>query len=574
MATKKEYETLLEKVSVISQKYEKEYTRKQKAGEYYNIFNIIGKASDEVNIHTKFLTNLLDPKGDHGCGDIFLKLFLEQVKVNIGKNINLENSRVYYEYDIGPITENSENGGRLDILIEINNNFAIIIENKIYAGDQPKQLLRYKNYAAKYNKHKIFYLTIDGNEPSNDSTCIEDVVSENPYWEEISYKEHIKSFLENWLKDNEKQTHIYPIIKQYIQVLDYLTDNYVSNDEEKKIKELLREDNNIQLAAELGKKILPAKKEIFKKLFNTLIEKVKKINKRIIMNLEINDSDSENEEQVRYWRIYIHKKCWKSRLTFEIDSKTFECKFGITLKKEENTTSLQKKLRALKTNKNNHEWWMIWEHPSENYAYWDAEIFANINENPTTFVNILTDKIESYINVLDNMKENMKKNKLENVNRPSDPIQEIDRNNILLKNNYLLYTEKLCNQLDGALVLYFKVKNMDVIENWEYDKYFDGDKKYLYFIPLRNQNSIIEIGFGNYLEDGFIDEDKQKFNSWFDRVSFDKDEIIRYSTFNNNSWVGRKYKYNGDYSQESLGRLKNQIKKFLNTLLNNLKNNK
>lgn len=558
MAKKNEYETLLKTVSDISQEYEKKYTKKQKAGEYYNIFNIIGKASDEVNIHTKFLANLLDPKGDHGCGDIFLKLFLEQVKVNIGKN-NLENSRVYYEYDIGPITENSEKGGRLDILIEINNNFAIIIENKIYAGDQPKQLLRYKNYAAKYRKYKIFYLTPNGHEPSDESTGNND-----KYWEEISYEEHIKSFLENWLKDNKKQTHIYPIIQQYIQVLDYLTDNYVSNDEEKEIKELLCKDNNIQLAAELGKKIFPAKKEIFKKLFNTLIEKVKKINKRIIMNLEINDSDSENEEQVRYWRIYIHKNCWKSRLTFEIDSKTFECKFGITLKKEENTTRLPKKLRALKTNKNNHEWWMIWEHPSENYAYWDAEIFANINKNPTTFVKILTDKIKSYINVLDNMEEN----KLENENQTSDSKQKIGSNNILLKNNYLLYAEKLCNQLDGALVLYFKVKNMDVIENWEYDKYFDGDKKYLYFIPLRNQNSIIEIGFGNYLEDGFIDEDIQKFKSWFKDDSFDNTKQC--SKFNKPSWVGRKYKYNGDYSQKSLGLLKNQIEIFLNTLLNNL----
>ena len=71
-----------------------------------------------------------------------------------------------------------------------------------------------------------------------------------------------------------------------------------------------------------------------------------------------------------------------------------------------------------------------------------------------------------------------------------------------------------------------------------------------------------------------IYEDIQKFNSWFDRVSFDEDEIKQYSTLNNNSWVGRKYKYEGDYSQKSLGCLKNQIKKFLNTLLKNLENNK
>lgn len=548
---------LLEKVSKISQEYEKKNRKNQEAGVYYNIFNIIGKASDEVNIHTKFLANLLNPKGDHGCGTDFLKLFLEQVKVNIGKN-NLTNTKVHYEYDIGPITEDYNNGGRLDILIEISKDFAIIIENKIYADDQEKQLLRYYNYAQKYKKYIIFYLTLHGDEPSNNSTGEND-----KYWEEISYEEHIKTFLESWLNDNDNKnkTHIYPIIQQYTQLIDYLTDNYVSEGEEEDIRNLLLKENNIKLAFELQKQILPAKKEIFKKLFNTLKEKVKENNKQIILNIEMNEPNTDTE-QTRYWRIYIHRNSWNSMLTFELDSITFESKFGITLKYDKNTKTLQKKLRALKPNKNNHFWWIIWDHPSEDYAYWNADTFLDTD----SLVNILVDKIKSYIPVLNDTREN----KINDGKFQSDSVQSIDDTNILLKNKNLLYAEKLCNELDEALVSYFIGESGIVYECYHY-KYFDNDNKYLYFLPIRSQNQIFEIGFGNYLEKGFSEKDIGKYKDLFNNVTFRYTDQEYNYRFNNSSWVGRKYKYNGDFSNESLNNLKKEITKFLDTLLSNLK---
>lgn len=552
-----EEENLLKSVSEISKKYEKKYRKNQEAGVYYNIFNIIGKASDEVNIHTKFLANLLNPKGDHGCGDIFLKTFLEQVKVNIGKK-DLTKSKVYYEYDIGPITEDYINGGRLDILIEISKNFAIIIENKIYAGDQEKQLLRYYNYAKKYKKNKIFYLTLHGNEPSDKSTDGND-----KYWEEISYEEHIKNFLESWLNcnGNKNKTHIYPIIQQYTQLIDYLTDNYVSEGEEGDIKKLLLKENNIKLAFELQKQILPAKEEIFKKLFNTLKEKVKEINNQIILNIELNEPNT-GAEQTRYWRIYIHRNSWNSKLTFELDSITFESKFGITLKDDKNTKTLQKKLRALKPNKNNHFWWIIWDHPSEDYAYWNAEIFEHIYKKPISLAEILTDKIKSYIPVLDDITENI----INDGKFQSDLDQIIDEKNILLKDKNLLYAEKLCNELDEALVSYFIGKS-GIVKECYHCKYFDNDNKYLYFLPIKSQNGIFEIGFGNYLENGFSEKDIDNYRKLFENFTFSDTDLEYNYRFKNSSWVGRKYKYNGDFSSDSLKNLKNKIKNSLKTLI-------
>lgn len=49
-------------------------------------------------------------------------------------------------------------------------NKAIIIENKIYAGDQEYQMLRYYNHSKTYADSRLIYLSLDGKTPSNFST--------------------------------------------------------------------------------------------------------------------------------------------------------------------------------------------------------------------------------------------------------------------------------------------------------------------------------------------------------------------------------------------------------------------
>jgi hypothetical protein len=77
------------------------------------------------------------------------------------------------EYDIGAISEDYKEGGRIDILIRDKNGKTIIIENKIYAGDQPWQLFRYNKFAEKNctnGNYVLLYLTLDGHHPSEEST--------------------------------------------------------------------------------------------------------------------------------------------------------------------------------------------------------------------------------------------------------------------------------------------------------------------------------------------------------------------------------------------------------------------
>ena len=132
-------------------------------GEHFNVFSILGVEADEVRTHSAFLADLLNPQGSHRQGTAFLKLFLEKALEYPGPD----------EYENFQVTkEVSTEQGRIDILLE-KNDACIVIENKIYAGDQDDQMERYYQYARSKgiseHKIKLIYLTLDGSPPSEES---------------------------------------------------------------------------------------------------------------------------------------------------------------------------------------------------------------------------------------------------------------------------------------------------------------------------------------------------------------------------------------------------------------------
>jgi hypothetical protein len=111
-------------------------------------------------------------------------------------------------------TEKAMEDGRMDIFIA-GNQKTIAIENKIYAGDQDKQIARYSKYAT-----KIVYLTLDGREPSKYSTNGEENVKDKLIL--ISYKDII-NWLEQCIEKAVNFSYLRETIAQYINLLKYLT---------------------------------------------------------------------------------------------------------------------------------------------------------------------------------------------------------------------------------------------------------------------------------------------------------------------------------------------------------------
>lgn len=195
-----------------------------KNGDYFNVFNVLGLSSNETRTHSAFLAELLNPYGSHGMGDLFLKNFLLYAHI---EDLNLETKNAYVEVErsIGEIDKDYEHGGRIDLIVESAAGKGIIIENKIYAVDQPKQLVRYHNYAeATYSDYRLLYLSLDKGEASVDSTKGNNVqLKSGEDYLSITYRNEILKWLSDCLEELPKDKVVYIILKQYIDLLKQLT---------------------------------------------------------------------------------------------------------------------------------------------------------------------------------------------------------------------------------------------------------------------------------------------------------------------------------------------------------------
>lgn len=228
----KQIEILLKNVNLISKEFKTVHKRNK-----FNIFTIIRNGDEEVSLHSKFIFELLSSNGSHGKKDLFLKLLLKLLNIDFVA----ENAQVFCESD------------NIDLLIK-NRSQAIIIENKIYAGDQPEQLFRY------YTKIKesgiedihILYLSLDGKTATDQSIgkIPKEIIDKRII--NKSYQKFIISWLDLCLKECATEPQIRETIVQYKYLLNQLTMN---DDVKERIKllELLGEGNNMEQTAYLVK---------------------------------------------------------------------------------------------------------------------------------------------------------------------------------------------------------------------------------------------------------------------------------------------------------------------------------
>lgn len=234
-STNQNIEELLKDVAQL-QEHQKEIERIK--GETFNIFSILGVESKENKTHSGFIAELLNPKGSHYMGSIFLKAFLEQIAYK-GK-LDPDNASVIKEYHVGK--RKSITGGRIDIFITDKAGNCISIENKICAGDQENQLIRYYNY--RKGKNMLFYLSLDGSDPSEHSTkhVIDDknkiVLKRGNDYHILSYEDHILAWLDRCHQLAVDVPQLRYSIKQYILLIKKITYQMV-DPKSKEIKEKL-----------------------------------------------------------------------------------------------------------------------------------------------------------------------------------------------------------------------------------------------------------------------------------------------------------------------------------------------
>lgn len=217
---------LLEKVGVINLRHEK-----LKDEHEFNIFSILRAKGDEVNVHSNFIHELLNPTGSHRKTTEFLTKFLEIAEIE--------------GFDINGVQLKKERD-KIDILIH-NRTQAIIIENKIWAEDQPKQLERYYKKIKKrgFSQIWLIYLTLYGDPPSEASIgdLPEDI--KDKYLLTLSYSFQISKWIEACIAICSLQPILRETLLQYKYLIEELTGRSMSNDQTKELIELLSKSDNI-----------------------------------------------------------------------------------------------------------------------------------------------------------------------------------------------------------------------------------------------------------------------------------------------------------------------------------------
>lgn len=365
---------MLMKISEISKKYEQ---LNKDNGRYFNIFDIVNKATDEVTI-CRVLAELLSPIGSHHQCDTYLKLFFASVLHLPITDTELKTAKVYREYSI-------DDSRRIDLVIETQNRF-IPIEVKIYAGEQENQCF---DYYKKAKGSKLYYLTRLGNSPSEWSakglTAIKIGDGEYVYDEvvNISFADNILTWLDLCIKESVRIPPIREIILQLISVVQNFT-GQMEDEKEMEIKELLLSDpRNMKSAMEMQNVLEELKVDMLKNVFDAIEKKVIQTakgnglleNKTQKLNNEY-DYSERNFEKLRTYYLrkgftwpgisYLHKAAVKQDVDIwvriEIEDEIFigYC-CPVNNKGGKQVLSKEEIRQHLAVEPNIEDWWAVWE---------------------------------------------------------------------------------------------------------------------------------------------------------------------------------------------------------------------
>ena len=131
----KQLQTLFKEGERIVLRDRTERNEKRKRGELFNIFDVLNLRTSEVRTHSAFLAELLNPNGNHGLGDRFLRVFISTIPELAEWQFDTEHAHVTVEDpSAGAINEDASAGGRMDITIKSHNQIIIIEPNGSKTG--------------------------------------------------------------------------------------------------------------------------------------------------------------------------------------------------------------------------------------------------------------------------------------------------------------------------------------------------------------------------------------------------------------------------------------------------------
>ena len=203
-------------------------SKREQIGLNYNVFTLMDIERREEETHEYMIYSILNYRNSDRR-----KEFIEQFLISMGipKSFLREQWTVEREYY-------TEKHGRLDLFFKPSGHGkkCVVVELKVDAEDQPRQLKRYEDYVrvCRYQDYRIIYLTLDGRDPEEQS--YEGMV--HPEWlMRKSFGEDVLNWLEGCIEICQDKNVDAGFMQQYWILLKKLTEeDKMGNDVAKLIK--------------------------------------------------------------------------------------------------------------------------------------------------------------------------------------------------------------------------------------------------------------------------------------------------------------------------------------------------
>lgn len=228
-----------------------------KNDDQFNMFKICGVNHYE-NTHSSIIAELLNPNGSHRFKHLFLDAFIQVL-------ISSEILEPQYEFSYDGVnvsTEYATSFGRLDILVTNSLGEAILLENKIYAGDQFEQLKRYYAFGEHRfgQKFKLLYLTLWGNEsPEAKSNQVD--------YCQVSYQDIILQWLDRCIEIAVRSPIVRETLIQYSNHLKDLTNKNTTAMMDQELINKLSSDEHLESVFTIAENVNHVKNNLINKVF-------------------------------------------------------------------------------------------------------------------------------------------------------------------------------------------------------------------------------------------------------------------------------------------------------------------
>lgn len=341
-------------------------------GGKFNIFRVCGVDHYET-IHSAIIAEFLDPEGSHGLKDKFLQAFFDKIK----SSEKLKDAVVLPEKNCRVKTEHKFDDGRIDIYVENHVvNGAIVIENKIYANDQDQQLVRYYKYIKSKTPHGLYYLTLEGSPPTEqsikfDGCCV-------PFFT-ISYREHILGWIETCICIAAEFPLVRETLRQYknhiMELLEMNTDKEVQD-----LANIVCQNRDAYVAARKIVSSWPAIQMFLlnnsiKPLINETVAQFLKTNLKLSVDFEFSEAKdsgfSVHVEDYEYYIRFVFEETGYRQLFVGIPRKSSHHRKGVLSQAPKGYEGA------------GNDWWICWKWAPLEFRSWNDVFFADaIDKEP------------------------------------------------------------------------------------------------------------------------------------------------------------------------------------------------